>query len=125
MANIKGTYVLEPASNGISLDIGPINSSGAFQGVLQSQTNSTPIHGSYDASTNQLSFNDAWSPGQVLFVTFYTGHAILGANAEGGVQGLAGTWQLLTLGFKSFPVVLKPEFVNGVWFADLHTGEIH
>jgi hypothetical protein len=66
---------------------------------LSNGKESRPIHGTYNAATNQLLFNDAQFPGEILFTTFYTGYAILADNEVGGILGLAATWQQQKLKF--------------------------
>jgi hypothetical protein len=66
---------------------------------LSNGKESRPIHGTCNAATNQLLFNDAQFPGEILFTTFYTGYAILADNEVGRILGLAGTWQQQKLKF--------------------------
>jgi hypothetical protein len=116
---------LHGADDASGLWIGQIDSSRALVDANQSNgKESRPIHGTYNAATNQLLFNDAQFPGEILFTTLSTGYAILADNELGGVLGLAGTWQQQKLKFDPSRRIIEVETDNGGWFADNHRAPI-
>ena len=101
MADITGYWEFHRACPAEQMTIGLVGDTGA---LLEStitplgSTDSTPINGNYDASTNAISFNDARQPGEILFVSFYTGYVML--TEEGSPCAMAGTYQEAELIFR-------------------------
>ncbi len=120
MADISGTYQIHGRSDYSALEIVSVSGSGALDAsLIDPQSDKVTIHGTYDAATNKIDFNDATFPGNVLFTTFFTGFAII--DGTGAVVALAGTWRELSLTFDvSRRVVAHIHHDNGLWYADNH-----
>ena len=87
MANIDGRYEFHRSCPSQDLLVNEVSSTGAF---VEANLDGRTLTGQYDASTNQITFNDARFPGQTLFVSFYTGCVM--PTGEGGVCAMAGTF---------------------------------
>jgi hypothetical protein len=92
MVDISGRYDFHRDASAPGMQIVRVDATGQ---ILEGQIGQSPIHGQYDAATNAIAFNDARRPGDTLFVTYYTGYVML--NNQGGVYGMAGTYQELEL----------------------------
>ncbi|WP_143135807.1 hypothetical protein [Burkholderia ubonensis] len=128
MLDITGTYGLHGGiSNFIGLDIGSVDvDSGALQDsvVRDGDFNTVPIMGRFDAATNSVAFSVEQFPGDTFFTTTFTGLVVPDSNSLGGVVGLAGSWNQLTIEVGA-PIEGKlpvPKLVSetGGWFADQH-----
>lgn len=94
MADISGYWEFHRACPSEDMNINEVSDTGA---LLYSAINGRTINGNYNATTNAISFNDA-RPGQILYVSFYTGYVLL--NEEGGPCAMAGTYQEAELIFE-------------------------
>lgn len=74
------------------------------------------ITGTYDQASNQLKFNDAQFPGEILFTTFFTGKAFV---FGGQILALAGTWTEQSLSFRKGKLETGGiKFQEGDWIAN-------
>jgi hypothetical protein len=123
MLDITGNYDLHDGLN-MGLTIRGVDGSGALQNsFIRTTTGDTiPITGTFDPTTKAIAFSTAHSPGEILFVTFYNGFAILDPKAVYGVYGFAGTWHSQTIHFEreGRKKVLKLVNNSGGWVADNH-----
>src|SRR5262249_57600571 len=87
MADISGRYEFHRSCPSQGMEIVELSSAGAF---IEADIDGRTIHGHYDASTNRIAFNDAWLPGQTLFVSFYNGFVM--PTEQGGVCAMAGPY---------------------------------
>jgi|SRR5262245_27699171 len=115
MADITGYYEFHRDCPAKQLTIQAVGGAGD----LEFASIDRPIHGHYNATTNAITFNDAWRPGEIIWVTYYTGYAM--PTGDGGVCAMAGTWQELRLEFDGDRIVI--ETVHGSWYA-IWQGEI-
>lgn len=92
MIDISGRYEFHRDGFSPGMQIVRVDHTGQ---ILEGQVGDAPIRGQYHTDTNAIDFNDARQPGGTLFVTFYTGYVML--NSQGGVYGMAGSYQELTI----------------------------
>ena len=128
MTDITGAYDLHDGSHA-GLVIRGVDGAHALQDSFIRVTNSTdiiPITGTFDPTTNAISFSTAHFPGDILLATFYTGFAMPDAASLGGVLGFAGVWHAQRIQFQGAggKKVLKLVSQSGGWFANNHAQEI-
>jgi hypothetical protein len=108
VAVITGIYEFHRECPSGELTIQGVGGLGQLEGA---SIGNEPIEGHYDASTNAISFDDARRPGDLFWVTSYTGYAM--PTGEGGVCAMAGTWRELTYTFNPRGTQTR----HGSWYA--------
>jgi len=115
MAEISGDYGFHGRDPYVRISISAM-ADGTLDGLLvEDETSSSPVHGTYDAASSRVTFSEGATPGVTLLNTFFKGFAITDANDE--VVALAGTWthQRLSYSGLTFNGVV---YDNGGWYAD-------
>lgn len=117
MADISGYWEFHRSCPAEDMTILSVDAAGDF---VDSTIESEPIHGHYDANTQQISFNNARQPGDVLFVSFYTGYVML--NEQGGPCAMAGTWQEAEVIIEAGSPYARPRPPVPPFFITYHSG---
>jgi hypothetical protein len=118
MADIIGNWEFHRSCPSEGMTIFSVDSSGNLFAELGDE--GEPIHGVYDANTQLISFNDARQPGDVLFVSFYTGYVMV--NEQGDPCAMAGTWQEAELVFEAEARFARPRPPFPPFFTTYHSG---
>lgn len=110
MADIRGFYEFHRDCPSQQLIITEVDQHGSLSSA---SIDNTAINGTYTSSTNAISFNDAPGPGDLFYVSFYSGFAI--PNEAGGVCALAGTYHELLIRFSPFSLETKQSGWYAIW----------
>lgn len=116
MANITGNYALHGKPGYSGLTIVAVIAGRLEAGLVDEQGTLNNIYGTYDDVTNQIVFNNASYPGEILFTTFFTGSAIFVPGTTDAFA-LAGTWHEQRLRFVDRRII-QFENETGSWYAD-------
>ena len=114
LADISGYWEFHRACPSEQMTILGVGGSGQLE---FSSIENEPIEGHYDAATNAISFDDARHPGELFWVTSYTGYVM--PTGEGGACAMAGTWWELTFNINPRGIQTR----RGSWYA-IWQGEI-
>jgi hypothetical protein len=94
----------------------------AFEG----QIDQSPINIDYAEASNVITLNDARRPGEIFYVTYYTGSVM--CDADGGVLGMGGEFRELELSggiqLRGAEVATRESGVAGGTATALRTPEI-
>jgi hypothetical protein len=116
VADIAGAYTMHGKPEYQRLQIVPVNAGQLDVALIDDASDKHEVHGTFNDVTNQIVFNDAWFPGEILNTTFFTGSAIFVPGTTEAFA-LAGTWHELRLQIDAKRIV-GLEHDAGSWYAD-------
>jgi hypothetical protein len=116
MADITGIYEFNGRPGYQSIRIDAVNAGQLDASLIDDQNNESNIQGTYNDVTNQIVFNDASFPGEILFTNFFTGSAIFIPGTTDAFA-LAGTWWEQRLKIEGHHII-GLERDTGSWWAD-------